>query len=38
MKYNNRIGKKPYYFEINFPESVEIDVKEDLNLARQICK
>jgi CMP-N-acetylneuraminic acid synthetase len=38
LKYNNRIGKKPYYFEINFPESLEIDVKEDLNLARAICK
>jgi N-acylneuraminate cytidylyltransferase len=38
MKYNNRIGKKPYYFEINFPESIEIDTYEDLNLARQICK
>lgn len=38
LKYNNRIGKKPCYFEINFPESLEIDVKEDLNLARAICK
>ena len=38
MKYDNRIGKKPCYFEINFPESIEIDTKEDLNLARQICK
>ncbi len=37
-KYNNRIGKKPYYFEINFPESIEIDVKEDLRLARLLCK
>ena len=24
MKYNNRVGKKPYYYEISFPESVEI--------------
>lgn len=38
MKYNNRIGKKPYYYEINFPESVEIDNKEDLQLARLICR
>ena len=38
MKYNNRIGKKPYYYEINFPESIEIDTNEDLKLARQICK
>ena len=37
-KHNNRIGKKPYYFEINFPESIEIDVKEDLRLARLLCK
>jgi len=38
MKYNNRIGKKPYYYEINFPESIEIDSQEDLNLARKVCK
>ncbi len=38
MKYNNRIGKKPYYYEIKFPESVEIDNYEDLILARKICK
>ena len=38
MKYNNRLGKKPYYFEMNFPESIEIDMKEDLDLARRICK
>ena len=38
LKYNNRIGKKPYYYEINFPESVEIDTQEDLKLARMICK
>tara|TARA_B100000003_G_scaffold199836_1_gene206043 strand:- start:153 stop:269 length:117 start_codon:yes stop_codon:yes gene_type:complete len=38
MKYNNRIGKKPFFYELNFPESVEIDTIEDLNLARKICK
>ena len=38
MKYNNRIGKKPYYFEVKFPESIEIDVKEDLDLARLVCR
>ena len=38
MKYNNRIGKKPFFYELNFPESVEIDTVEDLNLARKICK
>ena len=35
-KYNNRIGNNPYYYELKFPESVEIDNKEDLNLARKI--
>jgi len=35
-KYNNRIGKKPFYYELKFPESIEIDNKEDLNLARKI--
>ena len=35
-KYNNRIGKNPYYYELKFPESVDIDNKEDLNLARKI--
>ena len=35
-KYNNRIGKNPYYYELKFPESVEIDNKEDLDLARKI--
>ena len=38
LKYNNRIGKNPYYFELNFPESLEIDVQEDLDLARAICR
>ena len=35
-KYNNRIGTNPYYYELKFPESVEIDNKEDLYLARKI--
>tara|TARA_B100000989_G_scaffold298656_1_gene288969 strand:- start:2540 stop:3199 length:660 start_codon:yes stop_codon:yes gene_type:complete len=38
MKYNNRIGKKPFYYEINYPEALEIDTYEDLYLARKICK
>ena len=38
MKYNNRIGKKPFYYNLNFPESVEIDTIEDLNLARKLCR
>ena len=35
-RYNNRIGKKPFYYELKLPESIEIDNKEDLNLARMI--
>ena len=35
-KYNNRIGNNPYYYELKFPESLEIDNKEDLDLARKI--
>ena len=38
LKYNNRVGKKPYFYEITFPESIEIDTIEDLKLAQQICK
>ena len=38
LKYNNRIGKNPFFYEINFPESVEIDTIDDLNLAKKICK
>ena len=38
LKYNNRVGKKPYFYEITFPESIEIDTIEDLKLAQTICK
>jgi CMP-N-acetylneuraminic acid synthetase len=38
IKYKNRIGKNPFYYELNFPESIEIDDKEDLDLARNICR
>jgi len=38
MKYNNRIGKNPFYYEINYPEALEIDTYDDLYLARKICK
>ena len=37
IKYKNRIGKNPFYYELDFPESIEIDNKEDLYLARKIC-
>lgn len=38
MKYNNRIGKNPFYYEINYPEALEIDTYDDLYLARKICR
>lgn len=38
LKYNNRIGKKPFYYEISYPEALEIDTYDDLYLARKICK
>jgi CMP-N-acetylneuraminic acid synthetase len=37
IKYKNRIGKNPFYYELSFPESIEIDNKEDFYLARKIC-
>lgn len=33
---NNRTGKKPYFYPINFPESIEIDNKADFELARKV--
>ena len=38
IKYNNRIGGKPFFYELNFPESLEIDNLEDLKLAKNLCK
>jgi CMP-N-acetylneuraminic acid synthetase len=38
IKYKNRVGKNPFYYELSFPESIEIDNKEDLYLARKICR
>tara|TARA_B100000886_G_scaffold295080_1_gene221798 strand:- start:54367 stop:55026 length:660 start_codon:yes stop_codon:yes gene_type:complete len=38
IKYNNRIGKNPFYYEINYPEALEIDTYDDLYLARKVCK
>tara|TARA_Y100000593_G_scaffold94641_1_gene194813 strand:- start:1433 stop:2083 length:651 start_codon:yes stop_codon:yes gene_type:complete len=35
-KYNNRTGKNPYFYPITFPESVEIDNKEDWELAKRV--
>ena len=33
---NNRTGKNPYFYPIVFPESVEIDNKEDWELAKRV--
>ena len=33
---NNRVGKNPYFYPITFPESVEIDNKEDWELAKRV--
>ena len=32
----NRTGKNPYFYPITFPESVEIDDKEDWELAKRV--
>lgn len=32
LKYNNRIGKKNYFFNLKFPESLEIDTLNDLEI------
>ena len=33
---NNRVGKNPYFYPITFPESIEIDNKEDWKLAKRV--
>ena len=33
---NNRTGKNPYFYPITFPESIEIDDKEDWELAKRV--
>ena len=33
---NNRTGKNPHFYSIGFPESVEIDNKEDWELAKRV--
>ena len=34
MKYNNRIGKKNYFFNLKFPESLEIDTMNDVEILK----
>jgi len=33
---NNRAGKNPYSYPLNIPESIEIDDKDDWNLAKRV--
>jgi CMP-N-acetylneuraminic acid synthetase len=34
MKTLQRVSKKNYFYELNFPESIDIDYKEDIKLSR----
>jgi CMP-N-acetylneuraminic acid synthetase len=36
-KYKNRTGKRPYFYPLKFPESIEIDNKEDFDLAKAVA-
>ena len=38
MKYNNRLGKKNYFYDLQFPESLELDNMNDLKLMRSLFK
>lgn len=38
LKYNNRLGKKNYFYDLDFPESLELDNNKDVNLMRAILK
>lgn len=33
-KYDNRIGLKPFFYEIKFPENIDIDTEEDWNMIK----
>lgn len=37
-KKNNRIGERPYLFEVKPSEAIDIDVEEDLELAEKLLK
>ena len=37
-KFKTRYSNKHHYFEIKYPESIDINYKEDLNLARNYAK
>ena len=36
MKYNNRLSKNKFFYELKFPENIEIDNYEDLKIAKLI--
>jgi CMP-N-acetylneuraminic acid synthetase len=38
LKYNNRLGKKNFFYNLDFPESLELDNNKDVNLMRAILK
>jgi CMP-N-acetylneuraminic acid synthetase len=38
LKYNNRLGKKNYFYDLGFPESLELDNNKDIKLMRSILK
>lgn len=38
LKYNSRYSKKHFYYEINYPESIDINYKHELEIARHYEK
>jgi CMP-N-acetylneuraminic acid synthetase len=38
LKYNNRLGKRNYLYNLNFPESFELDDKNDIKIMKNILK
>ncbi len=38
LKYNNRLGKKNYFYDLSFPESLELDNYKDVRLMRAILR
>jgi N-acylneuraminate cytidylyltransferase len=36
LKFKNRLGKKNFFYNLTFPENIEIDTYEDLKIARLI--
>jgi len=38
LENNNRIGKNPFYYKINFPEDLDIDHAEDYEIAKHVTE